>query len=301
MLKNKNADVYVSLVVFVIGTFLGAYMQESIKNFQPTHVVLLAILTAQLVWIHYLQLHKKSDIKTIREIHDSIKNLEEKIGLEVYYQDIESLNKEKSLDQDKLAQVIRGSQREILILDLNDTEKKRDDAAVNGKLQSDYFNMILQHSISKSSGGKPFIYERICQFSPAEARFSDMGSLAYTNHCHQMAIQREKEENIGIYLRKTRVRYPMTFKIIDREYLVLHITDMEYLEEGKVHSRLLGEIIIHDPEKLLIDVFLKTWDVVKNSVGTSIVSSSEVIPLDSSRVETSSVNLPRSSQINPSN
>jgi hypothetical protein len=279
--KNINADLYVNVAGFVVGTIAGAYLQEAIRGFAPTHVVLFVVLILQFIWICHLQSHKKSDIKAIRGIHDSIKNLGGKIGLEVYYQEIENLNKKESIDQDRLAQVIKESQQEILILDLNDTEKKRDDTSVNAKLQSDYFEMILQHSISKASGEKPFIYERICQFSPETAKFSDMNFPAYTDHCYKMASKREEEKHIGIYLRKTKVHYPMTFKIIDRKYLVLHITGMDYSEKDKVRSRLLGEIIIHDPENLLISVFLKAWDVVKNSVETSIVSSSDVKPPDS--------------------
>ena len=166
------------------------------------------------------------------------------------------------------------AQSEILILDYNDIQVKRDDYSINEKLREEYFDQLLRKVEEQTNKGTPFIYKRICQFNPPTNSFQILDDPIFINHCLKMTTS-ESNKGHRVYLKRTAVFYPMTFKIIDRKYLILHITGVNR-QGKKLLPFLKGELIIYDPQQELIDVFLKAWEHVENAPETVSVGKKDI-------------------------
>lgn len=261
--------------LLIIGGVVGAVIQNAISNgLSGLDFTILVLISAEVVILIYIREHLDKENKFSLSVHDALHNIENRLGLEVIYQETSTLNKLGKDAVDYVSKVMETAQEEILILDTNDTKVKRDDYYLDQDLRSKYFDLLLEKVERQSAKGIPFTYKRICQFIQSSSTFREIEDPIFLEHCRKM-INLGQTSGYRVYLKKAVVSYPMTFKMVDRKYLILHINGMKH--EGKRFLPYLkGEIIIHDPQQELISVFLRAWDQVENATETTSASARDL-------------------------
>ena len=246
-----------SIILLVIGTLLGVFFQEFIKNgFNLTLILLAVPLIAQIIFMFYIRHHLTQDKEEINDIYKVLRELEGRLGLEVEYQSIGTLNKESLEEGDKVIELITKAEKEILVLDYNDLAIKRYDYSIKEDLRIRHYDTLLKQVEEQSIKNTQFIYKRICQFNPPESTFNDIDDPVFVKHCRAMLAIKDSQGK-RVYLKRTALAYPLTFLMVDRKHIVLHITGVRRLN-NRAESYLKGEIIIHDPQQELIEVFWRS-------------------------------------------
>jgi hypothetical protein len=151
---------------------------------------------------------------------------------------------------------------------------KRYDFAIKEDLRIKHYDALLKQVVDQSVRNTQFIYKRICQFNPPESTFQDIDDQVFIKHCRAMLAIKESEGK-RVYLKRTALAYPLTFLIVDRSHIVLHITGVRRVN-NRSESYLKGEIIIHDPQQELIEVFLAEWELLDNANSTIAIDSKEL-------------------------
>lgn len=269
--KTLNEIAY-AISSLVLGALLGAVIENRLSSgFKPIDIALIALLLALAAILVFLYTYFRRDQITIDFMEKHLKRMESRIGLHVSYQDISVVSGTK---QDLLVDIVNNAQTEILVLEVEDQYLFPKKGHVTSEAATAYFRVLLDRVDEQTSKGVPFVYKRMVQFREPETKFSDLRGDAYLDHCREIA-RRAPLVNNRVYLKRTRYTNPVAFKLIDREYLVLHIAGVDQLTEQKANY-LKGEIIIHDPRKELIQIFLREWDAIENSSYTRTISESEL-------------------------
>jgi hypothetical protein len=118
----------------------------------------------------------------------------------------------------------------------------------------------------------PISYTRICQVDDVEAPFANAKTQAMIDHCRTMYELKARKEADTV-VKVSRKKFPYKFIVIDRESIVLQL---ENVEENNDDMLIWGELLITDPRKELIDVFLQLWKDIDNDPSTKSVSATHL-------------------------
>jgi len=266
-----------SVVLLVVGAVVGALIDNYIKGdlANDTDLIVAIFFLGLVVIVAYVSSHLTHEENEEREVLDVLSRLESRLGLRVQYQETSLLNKQKQGEVaiDRVRELISKANEEVLILDFNDRSMPRYDYALEQELRIEHYKSLMARVEYHALRGTPFVYKRICQLNPNNMTLKDINDPIFLDHCQKMLVARQQNEH-RVYLQKTGVVYPFTFVVIDKIYLIIHLIGVKPVE-SHLESYLKGEIIIYDPQRELVEVFLNAWENVEHDVRTKTIDDHE--------------------------
>ena len=221
----------------------------------------LATLLSEVALAHQRQeagLQQKSDL-----LLGGMKTLSAQFGLQVERLFLSEVNAFKSLEEDPSAQLIYSATEEVCVLDLLDE---------SGSMSDDHVKKFYAELIRKASeSGPSFTYKRIVQVEDPSSSLAEGKDAIFTQHCRSMLELRATKHHRAS-LRVTKLRFPFKFMMMDRSRLVLQL--QEYNDNGSF--RVLGEVLISDPQSSLISFFAEIWDQIDDDPQTRTVTLNDL-------------------------
>ncbi len=259
------------IILLLGGSVAGVFVNDFFKSeLTLTFLILFILVLAQIGTLIYVRRHLSQDSSEVSGITSTLQRLEEHIGVEVKYQEPSDLNNSSGIDY--VRDLISKAEEEILVLDYNDQSMPRYDYSLGTDIRVKHYEALINRANEQTSRGIAFVYKRICQFNPPEMAFKDMSDEVFVKHCKLMCELQHNEEK-RVFLKRTIVAYPLTFILVDRSNLVLHVVAVKRVS-NQLQSYLRGEIIINGPQEL-VNVFVREWEQIENSHYTVAVSPDE--------------------------
>jgi hypothetical protein len=277
-----------ALTGFVAGTVFGAVLQEALSTELRLLEGAIAILCLAVVGLTALlgemeRTAKLSHVDIVEHLgeveritRDSLETFGKYFNLRVRCQMIRDTNNYHSPDQDLVVEAFRRAREEILVLDHLTDEGVRPDVDMNPQVMKWHLDTI------ESRAREGVVYRRYCQVANTERPFHNVHARAFegretenvfADHCISMSDMRSAAADV--ILKVSPNVYPYKFLIIDKSILILQLQEVDQAESDHDDPRTLCELIIDDPQRQLIDHFMKMWDKVENHPKTRAITASD--------------------------
>ncbi len=265
------------VTIGIIGAVVGAVIDNYVKGgfTNNTDLVVTVFFLGLIIVLAYVSYHLSHEEQEEGEVLKVLDRLERRLGLRVQYQETNLLNKQNQGETavDKVRELISNANEEILILDFNDSSMPRYDYALEQDLRIEHYKSLMERVKHHALRHTSFVYKRICQLNPNNMTLKDTNDSVFLRHCQDMIVARQQNDH-RVYLQKTGIVYPFTFVVIDKVYLILHLVGVKQVGTH-LESYLKGEIIIYDPQRELVEVFLNAWENVENDIRTKTIDDHE--------------------------
>jgi len=272
IIQLEFAEIFYGVGSLLIGGLIGAIIENQLSSgVDPKYLAVLGlgiILAVILIIVFSYWKRQDEHNSNIIEILKTVKNA---VGIDVEYQNLKSLGSKDIIDRAKY--IMSSAEIEILeitlidpfLYDINPDLPSQD-------LRRNYYQSIVNHLHERKSQNNTIVYKRICQF-PKEMNFDTLRDKIFIAHCKDLA-ELNRKSGYQCYLKKTLISSPISYSIIDRKYLILSVD--EFRQKGEIIVRIpKGELIIYDPQRQIIDVFLSEWRRIENSHHTQTLTIDE--------------------------
>lgn len=263
-----TSEIIAGLVSLLLGGVVGAIIQDQLTNQIKWEYLTIGILSMTFIAIIAL-IRTSIHHQAIRysELLKALKNIDEAVGLTVNYQDLKAIGKTDQIDYAK--QLLQKAQERVLVLDRADPFIKSINPDLPGQeLRRQYYSSILSHVREQADRGNKMLYIRICQFDK-QVKFKSLKDRIFVDHCKEMILLSQKYYRV--HIKQTILKSPMSFIIIDQNYLIVSIDRIGY-QNGKPEHHSTGELIIYDPQQRLVKVFEDEWHRIEHSPQTAEVT-----------------------------
>ena len=200
----------------------------------------------------------------------AIEALTDHFGLKVRRLLLSDVNSIRSLDEDETARLILSAKQELYVLDLLSDGGRWPDESINDEHSKRYFD-ALAHKVEEA--GATLSYKRIVQVrDPRDPLPSVRSSIFAEHYLRMMSLRDAKTHRVSI--RVAWRRFPFTLVIIDRSLLVLQLAEFD--KDGS-SLRIWADLLITDPHRKLIQIFLVLWEQVYEDERTRSLSIDDLL------------------------
>lgn len=274
-MQKKWSDVAFAIGSFLLGSIIGALTENQLNSgINPAYLIILVLSIALFVIIVMIKTSISEQIERVQQTITAIQHIEKRFGLDVSYQELIKIGHGAGDEDDKLAILMRNANFEILEIGLSDVHdhKTPPDLAAS-EIRQKYYDSIIERVETQTTKGAKFTYKRICQFPRSGRTLRTLKDTIFVEHCKKMVLLNQNK-GIQSYVKRSRVSLPIAFIIIDRQHLIVSIDT--YHHTGSNNERYMkGELIISDPQKELVSIFMNEFDTIENSPNTHTVSLDE--------------------------
>jgi hypothetical protein len=205
-----------------------------------------------------VELRQKSEL-----LLSGMKTLSAQFGLHVERLFLSEVNMMKSLEEDPSVQLIFSATEELCVLDL---------LSENDSMNEEPIGRFYAELIRRVHDSDPsFTYKRIVQVEDPNGSLAQSEDETFVQHCRSMLDLRATKHH-HVSLRVTKERFPFKFMMMDRSHLVLQL--QEYNDNGGF--KILGEILISDPQSSLLSFFAEIWDRIDDDPQTRTVTLNDL-------------------------
>lgn len=275
-MRVKMTETVFAISTFLLGGVIGAIVENQLNGginaaYLAILVLAIALFSVTLMTKSSLASQETHDINTLSAIQD----VANRLGLKVSYQELKKIGVRPEDQEDILAKLMREADHEILEVGRSEVHnsKENPDLAPSDVRQA-YYDSILKRVESQVAKGISFTYKRICQFPQSGGSFRSLKDEIFINHCQQMILLNNAHKNTQVYVKRTRLVFPISFLIIDRLYLIISVDAFRHY--GNTNERYMkGEIHVYDPQQELIKVFLHEWERIENAPDTQTLTEGD--------------------------
>lgn len=254
MNSDKSAPSVASVLgtfgIFVLGTILGAVLENQFDSWFLNHVInsqlnILATVLFALVLI----------ISLLLLLLTSTRQLSERVGIKVRYIDKESSGKVFK----SAADVIKNAEETIYIVNSYVlTTGSQGDTPESMAERKQYYNLLLQ----KAQAG--VTYERILQVQPGDEKLHDTANdPAYFEHLNKMLDVQARVREAKIALYKSEATRLASFILVDHKHLIWEIDEVNTGPNKPLSLGLHGAFVIHDPMKRITPHFIMLFEKLR--------------------------------------
>lgn len=261
VVRRVAAGVASATVGALLGTAMHEYTNTSFRLLVAIAIAISIVLIAVIIALLTISRDADQIEKAIADrassererVLDGLRSLEQQVGVQVKCQAVSDLNLRSAAADDLVVQAIAAARREILIVDIASASGQRPDVTVKRTIMRGHFEAI-NHQVSKG-----LTYKRVSQVEDVSRGLDGVDDEAFLRHCVTICDLRESRRAKAT-LKVTRLRFPYEFIIIDERIIVVQLHQVQNAE------RLTWcEMIVSDPGKDMIDIFLEMWNELYDS------------------------------------
>nr|WP_296068805.1 hypothetical protein [uncultured Actinoplanes sp.] len=195
----------------------------------------------------------------------AIEVLTDHFGFRVQRLLLSDVNSLRSLEEDETAKLILSAKREICILDLISDDGHWPDESINDGHSRKYFDALAKKI---EGSGTNLSYKRVVQVREPRSTLPRVRSVICAEHYTRMLDLRDTREH-RISIRVARQRFPFTLVIIDDSLLIIQLAEFN---AGSSSLKIWCDLLITDPNKKLINLFLMFWEQIYEDEHTRALS-----------------------------
>ncbi len=267
---ERTREIAVGLGTLIIGAIIGVIIEDGInRGFSNSALALLVLCVALFAGTAIWAASAKEQSQRMGTVAQSLRDVEKRLGLQVTLQELRVIGDPGVHQEDHLLSLVKEAEFEILEVNRSAAHEPPQNPEIRReaiKLRKEYYETILKRVAVQGAKKGSFTYKRIEQFDTEQGRLSSLQDAVYVDHLRRM-MELQRDTRLNIYVKKALLAFPISFMMLDREYLVITFDGVSHVN-GEIRFFQKSELIIKDPQRELINVFLREWDRIENSPTT---------------------------------